>query len=161
MLKKTICFLIVLTLVFGLIACVDPVDPYEPELEENPEAKGPFIVHEDIDFADDSVVIVLFDKYSQYHGIDNDLMKKLKALGAKKVTSLTDLSEEHINKDGTINIEAAPHLANLVGKEWHQILLMKIEPGKQNVIDTIKKLENVKEVMSAEPDYIFGAKYDI
>lgn len=94
------------------------------------------------DFSDDKVVIVIFHEYS---GLDKEWhIEDFPGVDIESidyVTSLKDPNKEY------------PYLNY---ESYNQILALNLaNPGKENVINAIKVLEENPVVKSAEPNYIF------
>jgi len=114
----------------------------------------------DDNFDDNSIIVVMGKNASSFRGISKQLSDSLfDGIGAKSITDLTALPEHFIDSDGSINAKTAPELANHFTKiSFKQILQITLEQkSKQNVLDTIKKIEKLDGVLCASPDWLdFG-----
>lgn len=118
-------------------------------------------VNIDDDFSDDKVIIVLKHNVSlEFKDYTKDDFSEIDCAKVEDLTMYTteivkdeieayktgDYSkiQERIDKNMLVDID-----------KFHRILCLYLTfPGKENVIDAIKKLEKRNDIISAEPDYI-------
>ena len=138
------------------------------DLQERQDGKVYCTATIDDDFADDKVLVVLADQpATQNVGTHTALSATMSAstfaeVGCTEVTNLTPYSsaivDEHLaelsNPVSTLSLETkSEHKVNV--DNFKKIISLKLaNPGKQNVLDAIKKLEKRSDVLIAEPDYL-------
>lgn len=107
-------------------------------------------------FKDDSIIVTLDENLSRFRGIDPIVYNQLNTLDIADIQDLTEMPSSYINKEGRINRNCPPQLAEHFEKiSFKQILLLKLaQSDKQHVLDTIKKVENITGVLSACPNMI-------
>lgn len=116
----------------------------------------------DDDFVDDTVIIVLKNKVSlQFKEYKCKDFREIKCIKVDDLTKYSvellknqiiaertgDWSKIQKHKDTNMLINA---------NTFHRILCLTIgNPGKENVLKAIRKLEKRRDICNAEPDYIF------
>ena len=137
------------------------------DLQERQDGKVYCTATIDDDFADDKVLVVLADQpATQNAGTHTTLSATMSVstfaeVGCTEVTNLTPYSsaivDEHLaelsNPVSTLSLETkSEHKVNV--DNFKKIISLKLaNPGKQNVLDAIKKLEKRSDVLMAEPNY--------
>ncbi len=95
------------------------------------------------EFAEDSVIVVLNKNSSDINRkLDTTDFSEIECADVKELSAVKGdpSSKEYLNTE-----------------DFQQILQIKLkEPSKKNVLETIKKLETLDEVESAEPNYLFA-----
>lgn len=104
-------------------------------------------------FKDDSIIVTLDENLSRFRGIDPIVYNQLNTLDIADIQDLTEMPSSYINKEGRINRNCPPQLAEHFEKiSFKQILLLKLaQSDKQHVLDTIKKVENITGVLVLVP----------
>ena len=122
----------------------------------------------DDDFADDTVLVVLANDVStQKANARTNFSAEISTedfseVGCVEVENLTSYSSAIVDEEvarlsnpiSTLSAETeTEHKVNV--NNFKKIISLKLStPGKQNVLDAIKKLEKRKDVLSAEPNYL-------
>ncbi len=109
----------------------------------------------DNDFSLDSIVVVLNPEDSQYTGIANNILKKLKNIDEiSTIDNLTELPYNNLSYTNlTLNKNHFKDFDKL--KIFKQIIRLNLNTAsKEVVIDVIKKIELFNEVLYVGPDYI-------
>ena len=113
-------------------------------------------------FSSDKIIVVLKNseslKFKTYSTLDFNSVRCI------KIENLTDTSSKQIkSKIAAINVELKDKVTDnstngnytINTSRFHQILVLTLEqPGKENVLDAIKVLEQRDDVLIAEPNYI-------
>ncbi len=145
---------------FGLIL-FNKTNVYAHDNSNNSEEK--IIKEIDIksDFNVNSVIVVLKHSHSQYREISDNISNKLYSIN--EVISLEDLTEvpsdilinEKTLKTSTSS-ETIEHLNNI---DFKQIIKINLNTNsKQEVINIIKQIELLDEVLYVGPNYIYSAE---
>ena len=127
------------------------------------------------DFADDTVLVVLANNVSTQKSNARISFsaevstEDFSEVGCVEVENLTSYSSAIVDEEvarlsnpiSTLSAETeTEHKVNV--KNFKKIISLKLStPGKQNVLDAIKKLEKRKDVLSAEPNYFFSLDSEI
>ena len=122
----------------------------------------------DDDFADDTVLVVLANNVSTQKSNARISFsaevstEDFSEVGCVEVENLTSYSSAIVDEEvarlsnpiSTLSAETeTEHKVNV--NNFKKIISLKLStPGKQNVLDAIKKLEKRKDVLSAEPNYL-------
>ena len=109
------------------------------------------------DFDESNFIVALQPQYSRFRDIRQDVKEKLLQVeGVRDILSFTDFPAEYVTEDGELDRSAAPNLYEFYkNNPFTQGLLVTIEvPGKQNVLDIIKKVKQFDFVYSATPNMI-------
>ena len=114
-----------------------------------------YVITEDGDYEEGSIIIVLKSESSKFRGVSNNLIKKLSSIGVKSIEDLSELPTQYVNEDGTINYSAAPYLAeHYANSSFKQILYVTLqEKSQKSVIDAIAKVEKFPEVEYVGPNW--------
>ncbi len=123
----------------------------------------------DDDFADDTVLVVLANDVStQKANARTNFSAEISTedfseVGCVEVENLTSCSSAIVDEEvarlsnpiSTLSAEnEAEHKVNV--NNFKRIISLKLStPGKQNVLDAIKKLEKRKDVLAAQPNYFY------
>ncbi len=115
----------------------------------------------DDNFEDNKILVTLRSEYSRFGRVSSKIEEKMFELGAIKVNNLTEFPETYVKENGTLNPETAPVLTEYYkSTPFKQILSVTLSKSdKQNVLDTIKKMETLKEVFSACPNMFEKSSY--
>lgn len=143
-LKKAIVTLILVALLFSWCGSVSInvtfAESYSSDSTEEEKVYSSYTLEDN--FKDDSVIVVIFHKDS---ALDREFFKEdFPGVDIDEIVYLSSLKDP--NKEyPMINLN-----------KYHQILELKLTtPGKSNVLEAIKVLEENPLVMSAEPNLVF------
>lgn len=110
-------------------------------------------------FDTSSVIVVLKANKSQYRGISNEILEKLYAFD--EIVSLEDLTKvptDMLLDEKTLKPEDTETINHLSNINFKQIIKVNLNTGdKSEVVDVIKKLELLKEILYVGPNYIYMA----
>lgn len=104
-----------------------------------------------------SIIVVMSNYASSFENVSRQLNDNLFGnIGVKSIEDLTAFPEHLLNDDGSICARNAPELAEHFTRiSFNQILHIKLEKNcKQNVLDSISKLEKSNYVVYVGPDFI-------